>query len=150
MALQPIINPNNLHIEGWYCSQLHEKGEFILPATEVRDLIAKGLVVDDHEALTHPDDLVRLRDCIELRYTVLGKPVRTEKGVKLGKVVDFAVEEHSYSIQKLYIQPTLFKGLLQQQHSIDRSSIVEITDQEITVRDGSVPVGAAVGMPAQA
>lgn len=134
-AHQPIINPNNLKVEGWYAEDSYEKGEKILPTSEIRDFIVKGLVVNDHESLTEPEDMVRLQKVINIHFEVIGKVVVTETGKKLGKITDFAVDDQSYYIQKLYVNPSILKGLTQDQFIIDRSQIIEITDKKIIVAD---------------
>lgn len=138
VAHVPIINPNNLKVEGWYASTSFEKGEFILPIQEVRDFIVKGLVVNDHDSITHPDDLVRLKETIDIRFEIIGKSVVTDGKRKLGKVIDFAVDEQSYYVQKLYVNPTLLKGLINEQLILDRSQIVEITNKKIIVSEPTI------------
>jgi sporulation protein YlmC with PRC-barrel domain len=148
VAINPIINPNSLKIEGWFALNHFEKGEYILPAREIRDFIAKGLVVDDHDSLTHPDDMVRLKDVINIRFELIGKSVITESKNRLGKVADYAVDETSYLINKLYVNPTLLKGFTAEQLLIDRNQIVEITDKKIIVKDQKVRANSR--MPARA
>jgi sporulation protein YlmC with PRC-barrel domain len=150
VATAPIINPNNLKIEGWYAQNHFEKGLYILPAREIRDFIAKGLVVNDHDSLTHPDDMVRLKETIDTQFDLIGKSVITEGKKKLGKVADYAVDESSYYIQKLYVNPTILKGLTSEQFLIDRSQIIEITNKNIVVMDATVPSKSAVPLRAQA
>lgn len=150
IAKSPIINPNNLKIEGWYADDAYEKGEFILPAQEIRDLITKGLVVNDHDALTHPEDMVRLTEIINLKFNLIGKTVSTESGKKLGKISDYAVNDENYYVQKLYINPSILHGLTQEQLLIDRSQIIEITDKKIIVSDTESKSGVANPVRAQA
>jgi sporulation protein YlmC with PRC-barrel domain len=150
IAIQPIINPNNLKIEGWYAQNRSEKGEYILPSREIRDFIAKGLVVDDHESLTHPDDMVRLKETIDLRFNLIGKSVVTENKKKLGKIADYAVDESSYYVQKLYVNPTLLRGFTTEQLLIDRNQIVEITDKKIIVQEPTVQSRSAIPLQAEA
>ena len=137
-ANEPIINPNNLKIEGWYVQNFGEKGSFILPYTHVRDFIPKGIVVDDHEALTPPEDMIRLQSVLDTNFQLLGKTVQVDGGKKLGKVVDFAVADDSFFIQKLYVSPRFLRGLTNEQLLIDRGAIIEITDSKIIVADQSV------------
>jgi len=147
-ALTPLINPNTLKIEGWYATSRREKEDFILPMSEVRDVINKGLVVDDQSALTPVEDMVRLKDIVDLRFDIVDKSVVTENGKKLGKVADYAVDNQSHYIKKLYVNPSLLRGLASGQLLIDRSSIVEITSRKIVVADATekdrsrVPVSA--------
>ena len=133
-AVQPLINPNNLKIEGWYAEDSVKKGEFILPILEVRDFITKGIVVNDHDAITDPEDLVRLKEVIGIRFELQGKQVVTESKHKLGKVVDFAVND-SFYVQKLYVNPPILKGLTGNQLLIGRNEIIEINDRQIVVND---------------
>jgi len=146
VATTPIMNPNNLKIEGWYAQNRLEKGDFILPILEIRDFIIKGLVVNDHDALTHPDDMIRLKEILELRFELIGKLVVTENKKRLGKVVDYAVDEQSNFVQKIYVTPPLLKGLTNDQILIDRSQIVEITDKKIIISnpEATVPSGSAL------
>jgi sporulation protein YlmC with PRC-barrel domain len=150
VAQTPIINPNNLKIEGWYANNNLEKGSFVLPILEIRDFIAKGLVVNDHDALTHPDDMIRLKDTMDLRFELIGKPVVTENKKKLGKIIDYAVDEQSNYIQKLYVSPSLLKGLTNDQMLIDRSQIVEITDKKIIIANMEATVRSGVAQTAEA
>jgi sporulation protein YlmC with PRC-barrel domain len=148
-ASDPLINPNNLKIEGWFAQSQLEKGEFILPVGEVRDFITKGIVVNDYTALTHPSDLIRLKQIVDIRFALLGKLVVTELGNRVGKVIDFAADD-DFIIQKLYINPSLLKGLTNDQIMIDRQSILEINDKRITVRDPYEKVGAGAAVTANA
>ena len=150
VALSPIINPNNLKIDGWYAENKLEKGDYILPAREIRDFIAKGLVVNDHDAITHPDDLVRMKETIDLRFELIGKSVVTENKKRLGKIADYSVDESSYYIQKLYVNPSILKGLTSDQMIIDRNQIVEITDKKIVVQSTSEKSRSSVPLRAQA
>jgi sporulation protein YlmC with PRC-barrel domain len=149
-AVTPVINPNNLKIEGWYSENSYEKGTYVLPTSEVRESINKGLVVDDHEALTHPDDMIRLKDVISLEFELIGKTVVTESKHKIGKISDYAVEDSSYYIQKLYVDPPIVKSLTSDQKIIDRNQIVEITDKKIIVRDLDIKVKAGNPLRASA
>lgn len=147
---QPIINPNNLKLEGWYTDNLNDKGDFILPVIEVRDIISKGIVVNDHTALTEPEDLVRMQETLEINFELPGKLVVTESGKRLGKVSDYAVNDENYYIQKLYVSASILRGLSQQQYTIDRSVIVELTDKKIVVPDSTIRSTSTNPSPARA
>jgi uncharacterized protein YrrD len=142
-ASSPLIDPDNLKIEGWYATALGDKKPMILPLIEVRDIISKGIVVNDHASLTHIEDLVRQKRIIELSFELIGKSVRTDDKKRLGKVQDYAVDDESMYISKLYINQSLFRNLTAQQLVIDRNQIIEITDKEIIVKNSreKVPVG---------
>ena len=136
-ALSPILNPNNLKIEGWYATANGERESYILPEAEVRDIIAKGIVVNDHTALTLTDDMIRLKKTIDLAYEVIGKQVITTNKKKLGKVTDYAVDSDTMNIKKLYLSQNIFKGFGSQPLIIDRNQIEEINNKSIIVSEAT-------------
>ncbi len=139
-TLSPIINPNNLKIEGFYCSDRFSKDRLILLSQEIRDIIPDGIVVNDHEAMSDPNDLVRFKKILELDFELIGKKVYTTQKKNLGKITDYAVDSSSMYIQKMYVTQSLVKNLKGGQRSIDRSQIVEITDQKIVVSEPTITV----------
>jgi uncharacterized protein YrrD len=138
-ALRPIINPNNLKIEGFYAQDRFQKGQVILLAQDIRDSLPQGFVVDDHDVLTSPDELVRLKDVLELDFNLMDKPVVTAKKKRLGKINDYAVESETLYIQKLYVSQSLLKSFTGGQLSIDRDQVIEITNRRIVVKDPLQP-----------
>jgi uncharacterized protein YrrD len=134
-ATEPIINPNNLRIEGFYCYDVFEKKQLILLCQDIRDTIKGSFVIDDHERLVEPDELIRLKDVIELRFDLLGKPIETTSKDKVGKVSDYAVETNSMYIQKIYASRSLLKSFTGGSLSIDRTQIVEVTNERIIIND---------------
>jgi sporulation protein YlmC with PRC-barrel domain len=145
MATAPIINPNNLKIEGWYCQDRFSKEPVILLSQDVRDVIAQGLVVNDHDVLTPAEELVRLRPILELQYELLGKPVFSDKKRRLGKLNDYAVDIPSLFIKKLYVSQSIVKSFSGGNLSIDRDQVIEITQRKIIVSDPLQPVKAKSG-----
>jgi sporulation protein YlmC with PRC-barrel domain len=145
-TVAPIINPNNLKIEGFYCQDSQRK-QLILVEQDVRDVMPQGLVVNDYDVLTEPQELVRLQDLMQLNFDLLGKPVVTSNKQKLGKVGDYAVEVQSMFIQKLYVTQSLFKSISGGNLGVDRTQVVEITDKKIIISDleKKVPAHAVAG-----
>lgn len=142
-----VLNPNNLKIEGFYCEDRYEKTELVLLYQDIRDLISQGIIVNDHDVLVRPDDLVRLKKLIDLDYVLIGKAVATTDKKRLGKVVDFSTEFETMYIQKIYVTQGVIKGLTKGNLGIDRNQIHEVTDRKIIVNSplesGVVQVGAA-------
>jgi uncharacterized protein YrrD len=146
----PILNPNNLKIEGWYATENGSRDERILPVAEIRDVIKTGLVVNDHDALTLVDDLVRLKEIIALRFELIGKAVKTDQKRKLGKISDYAVDDQSLVVQKLYVSPGAMRGLTKQDLIIDRSQIVEINNKHVIVQDSTIRAASGAPSPVTA
>ncbi|MDQ3123960.1 MAG: hypothetical protein M3Q14_04750 [bacterium] len=139
-AIEPIINPNNLKIEGWFCEDVFNKKNMILLAQDVRDFVPQGIAVNDHDVLSEPEELIRLRKILELEFELIHKPVVTNHKRRLGKVSDYALDPEAMVIQKLYVHRPLYRSLTDGQLTIDRTQIIEITDRRIIVRDADVTV----------
>lgn len=130
-----LINPNNLKIEGFYCSDRFERSEMVLLYQDIRDVIPQGFVVNDHDVLAKPDDLVRLAKLIKLGFDLKGMRVETVGGQRLGKVSDYAIEIETMYIQKFYVTQGFMKGLTGGNLGIDRSQVQEITNSRVIVLD---------------
>lgn len=148
-TVSPIINPNNLKLEGLYCQDAFDrKKTFILLSQDIRDVIVQGLVVNDHNSLTEQEELVRLREVMAIHFELLGKRVVTTTKQKLGKVADYAVDLDSFYIQKLYVTQPMYKNFTGGNLNIDRTQIIEIDDKKIIVQDIMPGVPARAGVPA--
>jgi len=140
-----IINPNNLKIEGLYCIIPGQKNKTsILVEQDIRDVIPQGIVVDDAEVLSDPEDLIRLQKIMDLHFELVGKKVVTEDKHRLGKVSDFAVETKSMFIKKLYVTQSILKSFAGGNLGVDRTQIIEITDKKVIIRElaQKIPAGA--------
>ncbi len=133
-AIEPIIDPNNLKIVGWWCEGAG--GRTVLLAEDIREKMPQGLVVNETSALTHPEDLVRHQEILKINFTLKDKPVKTKRQ-KLGRVRDYCYNEGLF-VQKLYIERSLLKVLGSDTLIIDRQQIIEITDKFILVNDSDV------------
>lgn len=142
-----IINPNNLKIEGFYCVDRFDRHELVLLYQDIRDVIAQGFVVNDHDVLAQPEDLVRLKKLMRLGFDLKGMRVVTVGGARLGKVSDYAIEVETMYIQKFYVTQGFMKGLTGGNLGIDRSQIHEITNTKVIVLDplqgGAIRAAAA-------
>ncbi|MBA2279110.1 hypothetical protein H0V99_01550 [Candidatus Saccharibacteria bacterium] len=147
-ADKPLINPNNLKIEGWLCTDHFSKKRLILLAQDVRDFVPQGIAVNDYDVLSEPDELIRLKEVLELEFELVGKPVVTTHRRRVGKVNDYAVDVTSMMVHKLYVTRPLYKSLAHGQLSIDRTQIVEITNRRVLVKDVDVKVGSQAVAPA--
>lgn len=148
IATGPIINPHNLKIMGWWCKVPSGQNRVLL-ADDIREAMPSGLAVNDEEALSAPDDLVRHKEILSIHFELIDKPVKTKRQ-KLGKVSDFSYNDGLF-VQKLYVARPLRKVFTTEDTLIiDRSQILEVTDHYILVRDTEVRATAEelAGLPA--
>ena len=140
VAVEPIINPHNLKILGWWCKTPGATKQQVLLSEDVREVMPDGLAINDVDALSHTDDLVRHNVILGLHFQLIDKKVKTKRS-KLGKVSDFAYDNQAMLIQKLYVARPLTKLLASEDTLIiDRNQIIEVTDRYILVRDADVKV----------
>jgi len=146
-ATQPIINPNSLKIEGFYCQDRFNHEELVLLYQDIRDILPQGFVVNDHDVLVEPEELVRLRDILELQFDLIGKTVETVSGKKVGKVSDYATEMETMFIQKIYVSQSILKSFTGGSLSIDRNQVNEITPKRVIINELEKMAPAAATAP---
>ncbi|HEY5268321.1 MAG TPA: hypothetical protein VII94_04265 [Candidatus Saccharimonadales bacterium] len=130
-----IINPANLKIEVLRCNIINSKQELFLLNQDIRDLSDNKVLINDYEVLSEASELIRLKGLIDLDFKIVGKSVITKNKQKLGKVREFSVESIGFYIQKLYVNPPLYKNIYGNQLVVDRNQILEVTDSKIIVKD---------------
>jgi hypothetical protein len=137
MALEPIINPHNLKIIGWWCKSPMSTSPMVLLSSDVRDHLPKGLAINDEEELCRPEDLVRHKEILDINFDLIGKTVKTKRS-KLGKVADFSYNDGLF-VQKLYVERPITKVFTAEDTLIiDRNQILEVTDSYILVKDSDI------------
>jgi len=140
IAVEPIINPHNLKILGWWCKSPGSTVLHVLLVEDVRQVSPNGLAINDDTDLTNPNELVRHKEVLHTHFELIGKDVKTKRG-KLGKVSDYSYDSDSMLVIKLYVARPLTKIFSSEDTLIiDRSQIIEITDHYILVKDTDVKV----------
>jgi uncharacterized protein YrrD len=130
-----VINPANLKIEAFKCNINNSKQPLFLLNQDVRDMSDNKIFINDDEVLSEANDLIRIKELIDLNFIIIGKIVITKSKQKLGKVKEFSVDNSSLFLQKLYISQPIYKNIYGGQLIIDRSQIVEVTNTQIIVKD---------------
>jgi sporulation protein YlmC with PRC-barrel domain len=130
--LEPIINPHNLHIDGFYCQSSHSNKKLVLLDMHIRDFSHKGIIIDDHNSMSEPEELVRLKHVLDINFKLEDKMVFVGKR-KVGKVNEYALNIDSMLVQTIYVQPPVWKNFRQNGLVFDRKSIIEVTDTHIKV-----------------
>lgn len=134
-----IIDPDNLQIVAFHLSGPVIGGETgdILDARSIREFSRLGFIIDDTDELVFRTDVVRIDKIMSLNFHLVGLKVVTEKGKKLGKVIDFIVDPSSLLTQQLVVQRPALKSFLDPELTIHRSQIVEVDDFKVTVKDAT-------------
>lgn len=134
-AVRPLVNPNNLKIEGWFCTTPASKEVLFLPISDIREIARYGMAVNNRQNLAPLEEFIRLEKIMRLDYQLHGKLVVTESKKKLGKIEDFAANLDSFYIEKLYVNQRALSAFTKDQLVVSRLQIREITDKKIVVQD---------------
>lgn len=135
-VVEIVINPHNLHIDGITCRIIGERRDQLISPSDIRDISPKAVVIDDHDRLMDPSDAVRLRPIMELGFSL--EKLKAYVGSKrVGTVQDFAVDQQSLFIQKIYVQPTLLGRLSTDRLVFSRTQVKEVTKSKIIFIDTS-------------
>jgi len=133
-----IIDPRDMRIFAFHVSSPQDQN-LVLHAEDIRSVTPQGMVIDDNDQLmSFDDDLVRLKKVTDIGFKLIDKPVYTENKKKLGKVADFVTETDGFIIMKLHVNRSMAKSFATSQLIIDRSQIVQVTDDRIIVKSTAV------------
>lgn len=115
----------------------------VLDVKSIREFSNLGFVVDSSDVLSKRDDIVRVKEIIDLDFVLLGLKVETKKGDKLGKVTGFVADSEDFMIQQLVVKRPTLKSFLDPELLISRNEIIEIDDYKVVVKDEKEPMKVA-------
>lgn len=146
---EPIINPNTLSVEAYYCQAATGQKQALL-TKDIREAAPGKVLVDSVDEITAVDQLMRLQEIINLRFNLIGKRVRTTGKKHLGKVEEYIVDTLNFQITKLYVKQSVLKSFSLQSKVIDRSQIIEVSDHYVVVEEATTTEPKAVAEPTPA
>lgn len=138
MTVDPILDPHKMKVLGFYAEDRASGVDKILLLEDIREFSSAGLIVDSEESLVEPSDLVRLEEILDLNFHLLEKRVVTESGKKIGSVENYAMDDTSFRIEKIYARPTAMKALSTNDFIISRRQIAGVTNSQVIVKDAVV------------
>ena len=107
----------------------------LLDVRSVREYSNLGMVIDDIDELVTPDDVIRLRQVLELNFDLIGLKVETKKHSKLGRLSDFTVTPEDFVVQQIIVHRPAMKALVDPELTISRQEIIEVTDYKVIIKD---------------
>jgi len=138
---KPIINPVNLRILAYSLKEvILAEDSSLLRTDEIREVSSLGVIIDSADDFIGIDDVIKIKEVSDLGFRLVSMPVVDERGHKLGKVSDYAVDTATFMIQKLYVKKAGFRSLTDTGMLIDRSQVIEINHSVIIVKSASEQV----------
>ena len=129
-----IIDPNFLKVVAFEINAASSKQRLFLETTSVREFSKMGMIVDSDEEFVEQGDVIKLKEMIELGFTLENMKVLSKKKAMLGRVEDFIVTTDDFRVMQLIIKRPIYKSLIDPELVIGRSEIHEINDTEIIVK----------------
>lgn len=134
---RPIIDPRTLTIVAYEVDgDLLDQHPSFIRIADIRELSDLGMIIDTSDELVGENDVIKLKELLDLGFALPGKRVVDTRGKKLGKVEDYTIDTDSFVIQQLSVKSGFINSLASTGNIVHRSQIVEINDTTITVKSG--------------
>ena len=131
-----IIDPDNLKIIAFKLSGPAVTSQAnLLDVKSIREYSHLGLIIDSEDELINSNDVIKIKDVLDLNFNLLGLKVETRKGSKLGHITGYTFNSDDFVIQQIIVKRPLVKSFVDPELTIHRREIVEITDYKVVVKD---------------
>ena len=133
---EPIIDPNSLKIVAFRISgPAASPSASLLAVSSIREYSSYGAIIDTEDEFVADDDIVKIKNILELNFHLINLRVETKKGTNLGKISGFTVTPEDFILQQLLVKRPLVKSFIDPELTSPRQEVVEVTDTKIIVRD---------------
>lgn len=129
-----VIDPNFLKVVAFEISAVSSRQSLFLEASSVREFSKMGMIVDSDEEFVEKDDVIKLKETIDLGFSLDNMKVVSKKKAMLGRIEDFIINTEDFQIMQLIVKRPIYKALIDPELVIGRSDIHEINDNEIIVK----------------
>lgn len=138
-----VVDPRDLTIVAYELDghNLDQHPSYLRPI-DARELSHLGLIVDSNEEFIGVDDVIRIKEVIGFGFDLIGLEVIDDHKRKLGKVISYAIDSSSFSVQQLSVKRPLLRSLGETELLINRSQVIEISDTAIKVASTDNKVAA--------
>ena len=131
-----IVDPDNLKTVAFRLAGPRvPRDTNLLDVASIREYSNFGIVIDSEDDLASPDDVVKIGEVVALNFNLIDLKVKTKKGTKLGKIIDYTLTSEDFIVQQIIVKRPTIKSFLDAELTIHRNEIVEVTDYEIIVKD---------------
>lgn len=113
--------------------------------SDIREVEGGAVVINSKDDLCEIDEVIRVKEVIDKKFSLTGLPVVTTDGNSIGDVYDFEVDMDKKSLTKIFC-----RALLGRRHIISKSNIVRIELDKVVVRGAVVKSKLSVGTSVRA
>ena len=115
--------------------RLDQPEDSYLLVQDIREISPIGFIVNSSDEIVGQEDVIKLKEVIELGFTLPGVKVVSQTGSRLGKVTSYTLDLSTMTIEQILVERPFFKALVDPELIIHRSKIIEITNEQITVKE---------------
>lgn len=132
-----VINPHNLSIMAFTLSgaRLDKPNDSYLLTRDIREISPMGFIINSSDEIVGREDVIKLKEILELEFQLPNLKVVTKQGRKIGKVSDFVISLNTMTIEQLVVERSFLRGIFDSELIIHRSKIIDISNQEITIQN---------------
>ena len=135
----PIIDPYTLRIVAFYVEGPRlDFSPAVLFTDDIREFGRLGAIVDSVDNIMSTDGLVRLNEIISYNFTLNRILVVDDNKRKLGKVSGYVIDPLNFEIRQLRVRPSVFRSLSTAELLVNRSQIIKVEPDKITVKAPTV------------
>ena len=134
-----LIDPYSLTIVAYYLEgPLLDNNPSLLRVADIREVGPMGIIIDSADELISPDDVIKIKDLVEINFNLEGLKIIDEKKHHIGKVIGYTIEANSFIIQQLRVKRPLLKSFGDVELLIHRSQIVKVSNDSIMVKSPTI------------
>lgn len=130
-----LIDPRSLFILAFELdgNQLDQHPSFVT-VRDIREIGTMGMIVDSSDEFIGLGDVIKIQEVYSFNFKLDNLLVKDEKGRRVGKVNSYSVEPGSFLVKQLRVRRPLLKSLTDTELLIDRSQIVEISNEAVVIK----------------
>lgn len=131
-----VIDPRNLFILAFELEgPLLDETPSFLVVTDIRELGSMGMIVDSSDEFVGVNDVIKIKEVYDFSFSLDGLAVKSQKGKRIGKVVGYSVEPGKFMVKQLQVRRPLLRSLADTELLIDRTQIIEISNDAVVIKD---------------
>ncbi len=148
-TINPVIDPATLDIVAYTADgPLLSEHPMLIRIADTRELSDIGLIVDSIDEFVASNDVIKLKELLDLGFRLDGMKVTDEKRRSLGKISDYNVDTTTFTVVQLTVKRPLMQRFHDTELLVHRSQIIEINDEAIVIHSqAKVPEHTALTAP---
>ena len=130
-----IFDPQSLRIKLFKVQS--RKDQYYIRVEDISEIIAKRILIKSQSEISEADDLIRYQPLIEQNLTMIGLPVFSDTGKKLGVCKDLLLDSWGLDLSAISLRPSLINRLLYREQRIDALQIKQVLNDKIIIQTPS-------------